>query len=151
MSDFDAKDEDESSSDEERIGAEGLSADTLALLMNLVPGLSLTGEADVGANIDPTRDESNLKPLDKTEPGNAVSIFNTDGVVKIASVLNNVLCDRILNSINECLQKAQENGTDFFDEERLNGFGNVDSSDMRWDMFLSWYSLLQLALATILT
>jgi len=134
----DDDDEDRSDDDDSSSGIlnpeEALSPSTLALLrdLHLIP----TQQNRTISDGDPERLSINILNLESTPALEAVEVLKRDGVVRLNNVLTGQLCDDCRTSINSDLLHASNNGTDHYSETESNGFGNVDSSHHRWDMYL---------------
>ena len=119
--------------------SEGLSSETLAMLGQLgFEGFS--NNADVNdtmsfmSNGDPIR--KNIQDLAVTENEDALSVLKNEGVVRLSSILSPELCKKCVISILNALSLKIDAGTDHYDSNICNGFGNVDASFKRWDMYL---------------
>jgi hypothetical protein len=156
-SDDDSSDDDSSDDGAGGIGlADGLSAATLAALLQFVvkPNDDASSEEkpcdeqveDIYAmsqmiegcldqrKPDPSRVCRDIEAtLDIQE---AVEVLKRTGVVRLNNVLRADLCDQCTLSIDETLLTAVSVGADHFTAGVETGFGNVDSKELRWDMFL---------------
>ena len=87
-------------------------------------------------NGDPVRDEDKIGDIDPTEPSRACEVLVRDGVVRLNGCLNGLLCDECSVAIDEALAFAVALNRDYYVANERTGFGNVDASSCRWDMFL---------------
>ena len=126
--------EDESDEDSILNPEEALSPSTLALLRDL--HFQIPQQRTSLQDGDPERLSINILNLEETEPLHAAAVLRRDGVVRLNNVLTSQLCDECRASISSDLLIASNNGTDHYSETESNGFGNVDSSHHRWDMYL---------------
>jgi hypothetical protein len=143
----------ESDSDSESGGekitlSSGLSPEAMAALFQFIKPQSVASEepdtevmsqvieASLQKNLpDPSRSDVSIVA---TDPHSAVEIFKQYGVVRLNNVLNTEACDRCLFTINEQLASAVDAGVDHFTKGEETGFGNVDSKENRWDMYLNY-------------
>ena len=114
---------------------EELSADVLSLLRNM--GLvSAPRDIDRMENGDPVRAEGTVEDMEATEPGLACGVLVRDGVVRVNNVLSSASCLACSSDIDASLAVAVAAGSDHYVPDRSTGFGNVDASGLRWDMYL---------------
>jgi len=122
--------------DGERITADaGLSQETLAMLQLL--GLKPKQDDDekrhpLQKNGDPERTPVDLEATDAAV---ALSVLERDGVVRIDNILEARFCNECIDTINQSLAHAVSIGAARYP---CAGFGNVDSKDSRWDMYLDY-------------
>ena len=123
---------------------EELPASTLALLRSL--GLRsdpASQEYSLQSNGDTERISSDVIDLQATDPLEAANELKRNGVVRLNGILSEALCNECAAAVNEDLLSARQQGRDHYTEAKTNGFGNVyskfgnvDSKDNRWDMYL---------------
>lgn len=83
---------------------------------------------------DPERTPANIEATEKIK--DVINTLKKDGVVRMNRILELSLCDRCVADINSALLHAKVSGFDHYSEEEVTGFGNVDASGNRWDMYL---------------
>ena len=132
---------------------EGLSAEALAALFSFV--VTPAGDGDqapsscvtsdnmmsdkIGQHLDQTKGDPTrtaMTALKVSDPADALDDLESRGVIRLNGVLSAEFCDKCLAETNRLLLVSQLGGTDHFVESRATGFGNVDASTKRWDMFL---------------
>lgn len=114
---------------------DGLSAETYAILLKYMQSNDINNTSN-NDNVDPTR--SDLSDIQSSNLANVLENFKTHGVIRLNNIVPKELCDKCLFSINESLHQATELGIDYYSSDKEMGFGNVDSSDLRWDMYLNY-------------
>eukprot|EP00601_Ochromonadales_sp_CCMP2298_P024834 CAMPEP_0173272696 /NCGR_PEP_ID=MMETSP1143-20121109/1501_1 /TAXON_ID=483371 /ORGANISM="non described non described, Strain CCMP2298" /LENGTH=302 /DNA_ID=CAMNT_0014209371 /DNA_START=33 /DNA_END=938 /DNA_ORIENTATION=+ len=146
---------DSGSDDDEECGgiplSVGLSAATLAALMQFAPQNDKGEEGENKVSIDQRRPDPERFPTDfeATHVSNAIEVLARDGVVRLDNLLSLELCGRCREHINSALARV-EAGADQFIDGQETGFGNVDSKECRWDMYLDHEGAIEESLSSIL-
>jgi len=134
---IDTNDDDDNDDDPLISASEGLSSEVLAMLGQLgFEGFSNNTNDTMSfmTNGDPIRRQ--IQDLAVTFPVDALSVLKNEGVVRLSSILSPDLCKKCVISILKTLSLKIDAGTDHYDSNINNGFGNVDASFNRWDMYL---------------
>ena len=131
---------------------DGLSAESLEALFSFIQPHILNEDYRANTSemsekieemLDSTKQRSDpdrtLLDIESSSPIDAVENMGKIGVVRLNDILSCELCDECLSSINASHETEILNGTDHFSDTHATKFGNVDSNEMRWDMYLEFH------------